>query len=82
MGENLFCEVINLFVCGLYMPHSAPDEFFQRYINSVKRILAESSLNDLILVCGIFNLTGVAWVCREDALCPSNVTICQGVNDC
>jgi hypothetical protein len=21
-----------------------------------------------------FNLTGVTWVCRDDALCPSNVT--------
>jgi hypothetical protein len=29
-------------------------------------------LNDLILGCGDFNLTGVTWVCR--ALCPSNVT--------
>jgi hypothetical protein len=59
-------------LCGLHLPHSATDEFCQRHINSVEQ--SESSLNDLILVCGDFNLTGVAWVCREDVLCPSNVT--------
>jgi hypothetical protein len=77
-----------LIVCGLYLPHSTPDEFCQRHINSVEQISAESSLNDLILVCGDFNLTGVTWVCREDALCPSSVTsardsiIVDGMADC
>jgi hypothetical protein len=27
-----------------------------------------------VLVCGDFNLTGVAWSHRDDELCPSNVT--------
>jgi hypothetical protein len=67
-------EDFYLFVCGLYLPHSAPDKFCQRRINSVEQISAESTLNDLTLVCGDFKLNSVAWICCENALCPSNVT--------
>jgi hypothetical protein len=54
--------------------HDFKNEFCQRHINSVEQISAESSLKDLTLACGDFNLTSVAWICREGALCPSNVT--------
>jgi hypothetical protein len=54
----------------------------------VEQISIESSLNDLLLVCRDVNLTSVAWICREDPLCPSNVTaarespIVDGIADC
>jgi hypothetical protein len=40
--EELWVKIafddMNLFVCGVYLPQSAPDEFCQRHINSVEQI--------------------------------------------
>jgi hypothetical protein len=72
------------FICHIRLH----DKFCQWHISFVEHISAESSLNDLILVCGDFNLTSVTWICREDALCSSNVTaarvsiIVDGMADC
>jgi len=66
-------EDTNLFVCGVYLPHSVPDDFCQRHMTSVEKISADATLTDLMLVCGDFNLTDVGWVVRDDELCPINV---------
>jgi hypothetical protein len=63
---------LRCFVSGLYLPHSALDDFYQRHIDSVERVIG--FCGDLVLVCGDFNLTGVAWSHQDDELCPSKVT--------
>jgi hypothetical protein len=65
---------LKLFVCGVYLPHSAPDDFCQRHIDSVERVIGSYGDGDLVLVCGDFNLFEVAWSNQDDELCPLNVT--------
>jgi hypothetical protein len=64
---------LKLFVCGVYLPHSAPDDFCERHFDSVERVISFCGDGDLVFVCGDFNLTGVAWSHQDDELCPSNV---------
>jgi hypothetical protein len=49
---------LKLLVCEVYLPYSAPDDTFQRPIDSVERFIDFSGNGDLVLVCADFNLTG------------------------
>ncbi len=79
---------LKLFFCGVYLPHSAPDEFCNRHINSVEKISDVADVNDLILICGDFNLSNITWTNRDDELCPNNVNterefcIIDGMAEC
>jgi Reverse transcriptase (RNA-dependent DNA polymerase) len=67
-------ENLNFYLCGVYLPHSAPNEFCGRHIESVESVFGRMAPNDLVLICGDYNLTDVKWTLRDDELCPSNVT--------
>jgi hypothetical protein len=88
MWVKIGFESINLFICGVYLLHSASDEFNQRHINSVDKIAAYATLTGLIFVCGDFNLTAVGWTTRDNALCPTNINsvresiIVDGLSEC
>jgi hypothetical protein len=39
----------------------------------VERVIVSCGDGDLVVVCGDFNFTGVAWDHQDDELCPSSV---------
>jgi hypothetical protein len=65
---------VNLFIGGVYLPHSAPDDMCGRHIESDEMVSGELGPNDLVLICGDYNLTNVIWSFRDGFLFPSNVT--------
>jgi hypothetical protein len=65
---------MNLFISGVYLPHTAPDELCGHHIESVEKVCGSLNPNDLVLVCGDFNLTNVNWAMRDGNFLPSNVT--------
>jgi Reverse transcriptase (RNA-dependent DNA polymerase) len=71
---KIILDGVNLFICGVYLPHTAPDEMCGRHIESVEKVSSEVSPNDLMLVCGDYNLTNIKWTLRDGSLLPSNVT--------
>ncbi len=90
--EELWIKIslddVDLILCGVYLPHSAPDDFCRCHIESVENISVNLRANDLVLICGDYNLSNLLWVRREGDLCSSNVNslretlIVDGMSTC
>jgi hypothetical protein len=64
LWDKIAFDNVDLIVCGLYLPHSAPDEYCRRHIESVEQVLDGLAATDLVLICGDYN-EKYPWFDRE-----------------